>query len=181
VFDLLSQVLRGAASQFKTNDPLMGSLVSWVSRLQEAAFTKWRVVAASGIRCTGKMHFRQVGAVDCPHPAIGACISCKQALCIGHAFVSVDGVLVCASCVAKLGKAAGPDPSPPTNQEDLRKKHLKVLGLGDDATWDQINDAFRALSKKHHPDRAAPAKRAAAEKKFKTLSESFTWLKEHQQ
>jgi len=64
--------------------------------------------------------------------------------------------------------------------DELRKEHLKVLGVKDGATWDEINDAFRALSKKHHPDRVPAAKRAAAEKKFKILSESFTWLKEHQ-
>jgi len=116
---------------------------------------------------------------------------------MGHSFVSIDGTVVCGPCVGKFCKAvkdgkfsvAGeaswspgqeniPDAGP-VPDDLLRAKHLKNLGLSAGATWSEINTAFRDISKKKHPDKSPPAKRQAAEAKYKIITESFQWLRDN--
>lgn len=48
----------------------------------------------------------------------------------------------------------------------------KVLGIGSDATDGELKKAYRALSKKYHPD-ANPDDPEAAEEKFKEIQEAY--------
>lgn len=53
-----------------------------------------------------------------------------------------------------------------------------ILGVGKNATWDEIRRAFRKLALEHHPDRAAAADRAAATEKLRELNAAYAILAE---
>ncbi|GHC05729.1 DnaJ C-terminal domain-containing protein [Cerasicoccus arenae] len=56
------------------------------------------------------------------------------------------------------------------------KDYYQTLGVKKDATADEIKKAFRALARVHHPDKAKPDDRPAAEAKFKEISEAYDVL-----
>ena len=55
------------------------------------------------------------------------------------------------------------------------KDYYKIMGVGRDATQDDIKRAFRKLARKYHPD---VSKEADAELKFKDLNEANEVLKD---
>lgn len=52
-----------------------------------------------------------------------------------------------------------------------------ILGVAEDASDDEIHKAYLALIKAHHPDRAAPDERAAAEQQTRLLNRAYDALK----
>ncbi len=197
MFDILKNFLQGASVQVQ--DPFFASMMRWFGRLQEAAFVRWRQVAASGIRCSGQAHVARVGLIACPHPAIGACLLCGSPTCIEHSIIASNGNIACIKCMnevikAKKGTQASwadePPPQPQPNQasssaEDpatTRLKHLRRLGLKYGTSFEETKEKFRTLSRTMHPDRVKdPSKKAAAEKKYKLITESFHWLESHRE
>lgn len=176
MFDLfIASVLQQATSELNV-PPEAKRYIDAVTRLLGTAITQWRVVAASGARCT-----------QCGDPAISGCLKCGCMSCLRHSFVSPHtGQVACSRC---LGVTMNSDARRPGNGadqaaasaavEELRKKHLKTLKLEPDATDDDVHAAFRELGKKHHPDRAPRGKRVEAEKAFKRITEAYHWLKAH--
>ncbi|HET7135299.1 MAG TPA: DnaJ domain-containing protein, partial [Casimicrobiaceae bacterium] len=55
------------------------------------------------------------------------------------------------------------------------KDYYATLGVGRDATADQIKAAYRKLARKYHPD---VSKEAGTEEKFKEVSEAYETLKD---
>jgi molecular chaperone DnaJ len=53
------------------------------------------------------------------------------------------------------------------------KDYYEILGVGRDATQEDIKKAFRAKAKEFHPDVAPASEKKAAEDKFKAISESY--------
>jgi curved DNA-binding protein len=53
--------------------------------------------------------------------------------------------------------------------------YYKILGVGRDATADDIKKAYRKLAMKYHPDKAKGDKKQA-EEKFKQISEAYAVL-----
>jgi curved DNA-binding protein len=53
--------------------------------------------------------------------------------------------------------------------------YYKILGVGRDATADEIKKAYRKLAMKYHPDKAKGDKKQA-EDKFKQISEAYAVL-----
>lgn len=157
-----------------SESPVLRELKDWGTTLSSFALMRWTPAILSGIPC------RFSGS--CHRPAVGACVICQSATCLEHSFVSGDAYVACLHCIKKTahahGSAGAPPPqAPPPDLEQVRKKHLKTLGLKEDATADAIRIAFRRLAAKHHPDRIAdPVKRATAEAKFKQLSDAYHWL-----
>ena len=56
-----------------------------------------------------------------------------------------------------------------------RKDYYKILGVGRNATEDEIKKAYRNLAMKYHPDRN-PGKEKEANEKFKRINEAFEVL-----
>ena len=179
----VAQLLRGV----KSADPTLLEIQAWVSHLIERAPGRWRAVLVSGISCD--IQGRQ-GA--CPRPAVGSCVICRKPTCLEHSFASAGADVACFRCVrtaagaAGAGHATGYDPpqaSPAKTPPDPRKAHLKTLGLGVSATNEDVHDAFKKIARRNHPDRllrSTPARRAAAETRFKAASEAYHWLTAHE-
>ncbi|XP_058477788.1 dnaJ homolog subfamily C member 7-like [Solea solea] len=64
-------------------------------------------------------------------------------------------------------------------KKSKRKDYYKVLGVGKNATEDELKKAYRKRALMHHPDRhssATPEVQKEEEKKFKEVGEAFTVL-----
>ena len=55
------------------------------------------------------------------------------------------------------------------------KDYYAILGVGRDASEDDIKRAYRKLARKYHPD---VSKEAGAEEKFKEVSEAYETLRD---
>ncbi len=58
----------------------------------------------------------------------------------------------------------------------MKRDYYEVLGIGRNATQDDIKKAFRHLALKYHPDRVSPDQKREAEEKFKEISEAYEVL-----
>lgn len=177
---LLGKAIGQALQGLQTQDPLLRELQAWSSRLIEFAPGKWRAVIMNGFACD----MPAPNGGPCVRPAVGACVVCRKPTCLAHALISAGADVVCFKCVkdAQVAKGTAPQGSAPASidPEAVARAHLKTLGLGPDATLDQVQRAFKKLAAKHHPDKAkTPEKRAAAELKFKKLSEAYHYLVTH--
>src|SRR2546423_4572730 len=56
--------------------------------------------------------------------------------------------------------------------------YYALLGVARDAGEAEIKKAYRGLAMKHHPDRVAAAEKAAAEEKFKEITEAYEVLRD---
>lgn len=179
---ILGRAIGQALQGLQTKDPLLQELQGWSSRLVEHAPGRWRAVIMSGIACDE----RAPNGGSCLRPAVGACVVCRKPTCLAHALVSAGADVVCFRCVKAAQVAAGnapaqqQQPPAPPDEKAIARAHLKTLGLPADATLEMVQRAFRKLAAKNHPDKAkTPEKRAAAEARFKKISESYHWLERH--
>jgi len=69
-----------------------------------------------------------------------------------------------------------PDDCEETEKTVEFKDYYKTLGVTKQANADEIKKAYRNLARQHHPDRAKPEDRDAAEEKFKEISEAYDVL-----
>jgi len=58
----------------------------------------------------------------------------------------------------------------------MGKDFYKILGVGRDASKQEITKAYRQLALKWHPDRHKEEKKAMAEEKFKEIAEAYEVL-----
>jgi DnaJ-domain-containing protein 1 len=74
-----------------------------------------------------------------------------------------------------------PPPSPP-DLESLRRAAFAVMGLDPGASEEEIKAAFKALAKKHHPDRhRSEEAKAKATKRFIEIKTAFEFLQKTKQ
>lgn len=57
----------------------------------------------------------------------------------------------------------------------MEKSYYDILGIGKDASDEQVKKAYRKLALKWHPDKN-PDNQSEAEKKFKEISEAYEVL-----
>jgi DnaJ-class molecular chaperone len=66
------------------------------------------------------------------------------------------------------------------SSKDIVAAARKVLRLSEDATWEDVRDAYRAMAAEHHPDKQrSAAGRAKAEKRMKEINAAYATLKLH--
>ncbi len=62
----------------------------------------------------------------------------------------------------------------------VKHDYYEVLGIGKNASAEEIKKAYRQLAMKYHPDGVAPDKKKEAEEKFKEISEAYAILSDPQ-
>lgn len=183
--DVFSNFFAHILQGWGPTDPIvMEEAKLWASSLAKHAFVKWRTMAQANLRCS---------TPECPHPGLGACVVCRNPVCLAHSLISPAGEHVCVRCVVRAraefgdkfgtysGAPGGPQAPPapgPTEVEQLAA-HLKVLGLKRGATLEEVKSAFKKKAMRYHPDRVKgqdPDKRDAATEKFKQFTASYHWL-----
>jgi hypothetical protein len=184
----------GEVAQAQT-DPLMRSVLIWVSTVQAHVVRRWQPIVASGIRCSLRPRVPDGRFISCPEPAIGACGFCQGPTCLQHAMIDAQANILCHKCLAEAARKMGAPPRPATgeppppssssrdadgDERAKRRKFLRALGLQDPVTEAEITHEFRVLMKKHHPDRAPEHRKEAALKKSAALSEAYHWLIDEQ-
>jgi DnaJ domain len=178
----------GEVAQAQSN-PLMRSVLIWVSTVQTHVVERWQPIVASGIRCALRPKMADGRFGPCTEPAIGACGFCSAPTCLAHAMIDSQANILCYKCLAEAAKLMGaparrsteappPGAAPGEKAEERakRRKYLHVLGLVDPVTDEEIAQEFRTLMKKHHPDRAPEHRKEAARKKAAAISEAYHWL-----
>jgi hypothetical protein len=185
--DLISKVVRSAVGEVAGTQehPLVRSVLIWFGTLQGNLVHRWAAFAMSGVRCSLRPLDPQTQRfVVCGQAAIGPCKFCQQAVCLHHVMLSEMAEIVCFKCMADVEqfmrqRHAGATPAKaPDDEAVLRKKYLRVLGLKDPTTWDEVREEYRRLAHKHHPDRATtPAKREVATRKLVELNAAHEWLR----
>lgn len=200
--------LVGTASKGVRVSPLADYYTRYVGALLERALTGWASVHAAGIRCAIELEGPLGDRNECGAPAIGACMVCGKPVCVGHALVSPEHILClgCAYAAKRLIQLYPPEPAaesyrakrPPweqpasspfgfvdsereTEERRQRARHLSVLGLGEDATPNDVKEAYRRLARANHPDRAkTDEQRKARERKLKELNDAYERLVKRQ-
>jgi len=149
---------------------------------------RWSAVSAAGIRCHTRVRSAN-GPQICGGAAIGACEVCKQPVCFGHSFICpTDGAIVCAGCVARSVRERSEQrpeqkfessnqkrkKSGLSDEEKTRRAHLRVMGLKPTDEWAKIQETYKKLVFRYHPDRPGNTKRDA--QKMTKINEAYRWL-----
>jgi len=193
----------GSASKgLHTHNPTADYYTRYIGALLERALSSWSAVHAAGIRCGLELEGQRGERTTCGGPAIGVCMVCGKSVCVGHALVSPEHIL-CLGCAfaarTLLHKRPAAEPqyratrpsweAPPSGpfgfvddegdatDRQMREKHLSTLGLGLDATDEEIKEAYRRLAKANHPDRAKDdEQRTRREAKSRVINDAYQWL-----
>lgn len=157
----------------------------WMGQFTQAAAAKWLPFLADGHPC--KVPVLRSGVdFPCTNHAIGPCDACGRPACIHHAMVDQHGGIGCYLCMAEVMRAKRGKIPPPADSADRRppvpdevaqmrvRRALGLLGLADGATWEAIKRRHRKLLAEHHPDKQrTEAAKAAAERRYKEVSEAY--------
>ena len=130
-------------------------LLPWASQIARNAPSRWMLPAGAPTRCAFEP--------TCDQQAIACCHLCGRPVCLGHALVSGDALVVCWSCMKVAaanvkrwqpakGAASGQQAPPP----DLRLAY-KLLGVEDSCTDAQLKTAHKRFVAKYHPDKGQGA------------------------
>jgi molecular chaperone DnaJ len=61
-----------------------------------------------------------------------------------------------------------------------KRDYYEILGVGRNATFEELKKAYRELALRHHPDRVPAEQKQEAEEKFKEISEAYAVLSDPQ-
>lgn len=156
----------------------------WIAHLSKNAAIQWGPRLVDPDLCT-----------FCDQDAVTDCLVCGDACCMAHAHVSHRADGICDECVqaaitqrAKGRRArrkrreAAPEPQQSSNSIPFEVlQAFSMLGISPTATWQEVNDAYRAAAVANHPDRTPPAHRATAENRMKGINAAFNTLKMYYQ
>lgn len=162
-------------------------LLPWANKVGVNALARWSPVVGSHIRCG--LPYKLGSPHMCANQAISGCGCCKAPVCLEHAMVAGNADVVCLRCVNETFKiiqeriAKEPRPASRRVEDEAsadagreERKHLKVLGLDEDASLDEIKAAYRKLVAKSHPDKFPEDERKAATKKFLKIQAAYDFL-----
>lgn len=128
----------------------------------------------------------------CGEPTIIKCQACGQPVCRVHAFVNAQSIerlfVICSGCVAvhfPFVEVSSPGGFGGEHNVDP-EWHYKdapwdILGISENASDDDVNEAFRQKAKKVHPDRAKDeADRVKRERAMKKVAAAKEWMLHHE-
>lgn len=160
------------------------------AELMNSAVERWIPFYAAQHACHVRT-LQQGVPFPCAGHAILVCDACGKPTCMSHARIDASGAGTCFPCIAELialkrGKGAGqlPPPGPdPSAQRaaraETKREHLRTLGLGADASWEEVQRAHRKLAAKHHPDaHKTPSAKARNAEKAVRVNAAYATLKQ---
>lgn len=182
-FDMLTNLVglgSNAAGAPSGQGLLWDQLKPWLARIAQQGALKWLPQAAHQLPCQVPHYEGGQPVGECSRVAVDACLTCKRPTCLEHSFVDSNGDLVCYMCVSKLGQSPKqqrqqtPPPAPDKRVEAAKKAWWArgVLGVDEQATWDDVRKAHRTLSATWHPDRSG-----GDEKRYKDVQIAYDLLK----
>lgn len=143
------------------------SLQEYLGGLASAAADKWAVDMALGTKCK-----------VCDRRAFGRCERCQLPACLFHGRMSSEADVLCERCIDELLGRKRKTRHGRAPRDPERAAALEVLGLDDDASWEDVQVRFRELTAKLHPDKVKdPVKKKKAEEKFKRVTVAYEALK----
>ena len=148
----------------------------WVAHLSRNAALHWAPNLADPDICA-----------FCEEDAIADCMACGDPSCIAHAHISHRAELICDECVGKLMEARAKKPRRKRRENPAKSPRqqvppevlqaLAMLGIAPEATWEEINTAYREAVRVNHPDRFQGLQKAQAEIRLKAINGAFATLK----
>jgi len=147
-------------------------LGQWFGHLAKNAAIKWTPALAESASCS-----------FCDEDAVTNCIVCGDPCCIAHAHISHRAEAICDECVEKAVQKSGKKKKksrrePRNSQGDLSiRQAYAVLGLSTNASWQEIQEAYKYMAVANHPDRFTGPKKAQAELKLKEINIAFNLIK----
>ena len=187
----LADALRDTARSYA--DAAQEAFAPWAQAMALGALPAIREVWRQRLACQSSNVVLNAPHAPCANRAGIVCAACRRPVCLHHAFLSAKGHAICWQCVqaqqaACYGQAPPPPrpaaaPRPPVDVEK-RGRALRLLGLGEGATWDEVRAAHRTLAGRAHPDRhenEPEAERAQWARRATAINAAFAFLKAQQE
>jgi len=157
------------ASRSAVSKSIMNTVLQWGAHLTKRAMTQWVTVVESGAEC----HFP-----ECSTGAIATCVCCKKHFCLGHVLINYHAEAICELCAQSAVRAR----AAVSSEEERRRAALKVLGLDDDASWEEVRTRYRQLVVKHNADRPqSAARRKKNTERLKAINAAYETLRQQQE
>jgi len=190
-----AQVLGGIASGSAHNEVFV-QLKKWGNRFAKGATRKWARTLLSRADC---FYVTNRGN-PCRNHAVHECITCGEAVCLEHAYMSGTAELICVQCVRDFKAAIAQEDeyedddeyeeetwedfwqqvkegfagdTAATGDPQLRRA-LRIFGLDEGARFEEVQARFKVLAREFHPDKFTEEKqRKQAEVRFKAITEAY--------
>lgn len=167
-------------SRSGTAGDVVASLRDWATHLAGSAVLHWGEHAAKRIPC-GSPDVSSGAPRACPALSLFCCDVCGRPCCLSHARVDYLGGAICEPCIGEAKVRARGTPPKEESEADIRKA-ARILGVKEDASWDEIRTRFRELVFAHNADR--PQSERSRQKntdRLKKINWAFSVMKKREE
>ena len=153
---------------------VVDQLGQWFGHLARNAAINWSPNVADPVTCS-----------FCEEDAVTDCMVCEDACCVAHAHISHRAEAICDECVNKVMEKKGKkrkkrrQEQAPRNAGLTPEQACMILGVQPGASWEEVQQAYKAAAVANHPDRFQGAQRAQAESRLVNINAAMQVLKKY--